>query len=78
MEINLNAPKKIVLQEEKSKTISKLTVNRVVDLPKQKVVRCFVEELEEAVVLWEGAAYDAAGQWTDADVQARLTALYNA
>ena len=77
MEINLNAPKKIVLQEEKSKTISKLTISRVVDLPKQKIVRCFCEELEDAVVLWEGAAYDAAGQWTDADVQARLSALYN-
>jgi len=78
MEINLNAPKKIVLQEEKSKNITKLTVSRVVDLPKQKVVRCFCEELDEPIVLWEGAAYDAAGQWTDADVQAKLTALYNA
>lgn len=78
MEITLNVPKKIVLQEEKSKTVSKLTVNRVVDLPKQKVVRCFVEELEEAVVLWEGAAYDAVGQWSDADVEARLIVLYSA
>lgn len=78
MNITLTNPKKIVLQEEKSKTITSLTVNRVVDLPKQKTVRCFVEELEEPIVLWEGAAYDAAGQWTDADVQARLTSLYNA
>jgi len=77
MNITLNSPKKIVLQEEKSKTLSTLTVNRVVDLPKQKMVRCFIEELEEAIVLWEGAAYDAAGQWTDADVEARLTELYN-
>lgn len=77
MNITLNSPKKIVLQEEKSKTLSTLTVNRVVDLPKQKMVRCFIEELEEAIVLWEGAAYDAAGQWTDADVEARLTQLYN-
>jgi hypothetical protein len=78
MEITLSSPKKIVLQEEKSKDITKLTVSRVVDLPKQKVVRCFIEELDEPVVLWEGAAYDAAGQWTDADVEARLTALYTA
>ena len=78
MNITLTNPKKVVLQEEKSKTISSLTVSRVVDLPKQKMVRVFVEELEEPVVLWEGAAYDAAGQWTDADVVARLTALYNA
>jgi len=76
MEITLNSPKKIVLQEEKSKDISKLTVARVVDLPKQKVVRCFCEELEEAIILWEGAAYDAIGQWSDSDVQNRLVELY--
>ena len=78
MNITLTNPKKVVLQEEKSKTISNLTVNRVVDLPKQKMVRVFVEELDEPVTLWEGAAYDAVGQWTDTDVIARLTALYNA
>ena len=76
MQINLNAPKKIVLQEEKSVTINSLTITRVVDLPKQKVVRCFCEELEEAIVLWEGAAYDAIGQWTDVDVQNRLSEIY--
>jgi hypothetical protein len=77
MNITLNSPKKIVLQEEKSKTVTSLNVNRVVDLPKQKMVRCFIEELEDAIILWEGAAYDAAGQWTDADVEARLIELYN-
>ena len=77
MQINLSNPKKVVLQEEKSKTVTTLTVNRIVDLPKKKIVRVFVEELDEPVVLWEGAAYDAAGQWTDADVQARLTELYS-
>jgi hypothetical protein len=77
MQINLSNPKKVVLQEEKSKTVTTLTVNRIVDLPKKKIVRVFVEELDEPVVLWEGAAYDAAGQWTDTDVQARLTELYS-
>jgi len=77
MNITLNTPKKIVLQEEKSKTVTSLTVSRVVDLPKQKMVRCFVEELDDAIVLWEGVSYDAAGQWTDADVEARLIELYN-
>jgi hypothetical protein len=78
MNITLTNPKTVVLQEAKSKTITTLTVNRVVDLPKQKVVRCFVEELDEPIVLWEGAAYDAAGQYTDTDVQNRLLSLYNA
>jgi hypothetical protein len=76
MEINLNEPRVIVLQEEKSKTISKLTVNRVVDIPSQKVVKCFCEEINEPITLWEGSAYDTIGQWTDSDVQARLTDLY--
>lgn len=77
MKITLSNPKKVVLQEEKSKTLETLTVNRVVDLPKKKIVRVFVDELDEPVVIWEGAAYDAAGQWTDSDVQARLTELYS-
>jgi hypothetical protein len=77
MQISLSNPKKVVLQEEKSKTVTTLTVSRIVDLPKKKMVRAFVEELDEPVVLWEGAAYDAVGQWTDANVQARLTELYS-
>ncbi len=77
MKIELKNPKKVVLQEEKSKTVSTLTLTRVVDLPKKKVVRAFVEEIDGPITLWEGAAYDAIGQWTDANVQARLTELYS-
>ena len=77
MQISLSNPKKVVLQEEKSKTVTTLTVSRIVDLPKKKMVRAFVEELDEPVVLWEAASYDAIGQWTDTDVQARLTELYS-
>ena len=77
MQISLSNPKKVVLQEEKSKTVTTLTVSRIVDLPKKKMVRAFVEELDEPVVLGEGAAYDAVGQWTDANVEARLTELYS-
>jgi hypothetical protein len=77
MQISLSNPKKVVLQEEKSKTVTTLTVTRLVDLPKKKVVRAFVEELDEPVVLWEAASYDAIGQWTDSNVEARLTELYS-
>jgi hypothetical protein len=77
MQISLSNPKKVVLQEEKSKTVTTLTVSRIVDLPKKKVVRAFIEELDEPVVLWEGAAYDAIGQWTYSNVEARLTELYS-
>jgi hypothetical protein len=77
MAISLNNPLKVVLQPEKSVTVSELKISRVVDIPGQKIVRCFVEQLEEPIVLWEGAAYDSIGQWTDSDVTTRLNQLYN-
>jgi hypothetical protein len=77
MPISLNNPLNILLQPEKTKTITTLTITRVVDIPSQKVVRCFIEELEQPVVLWEGSAYDSIGQWTDSDVNTRLNELYN-
>ena len=77
MNITLTTPKKIVLQEEKSTTISTLTITRIVDLPKQKTVRVFLEELDEPVILWEGAEYDAIGQWSDTDVSNKLNSIYN-
>jgi hypothetical protein len=77
MKITLQNPKKFVLQQEKSKTVSTLTIVRVVDLPNKKIVRAYVKEIDGAIVLWEGASYDAIGQWTDDNVQARLTELYS-
>lgn len=77
MPISLNNPLTVIIQPEKTKTVSSLTISRVVDIPSQKIVRCFIEELEQPVVLWEGDAYDSIGQWTDSDVNTRLNELYN-
>lgn len=77
MPISLNNPMTVVLQPEKTKTVTELTISRVVDIPGMKLVRCFVEELEQPITLWEGSAYDAIGQWTDNDVTNRLNELYN-
>lgn len=78
MEVSLNGNKEIVLVQEQKLTVDKLTVQRMVDLPGQKKVVAFVAELHKPIVLWEGDAYDNAGQWTDEDVSARLLALYGA
>jgi hypothetical protein len=78
--ITLTNPKTVTVQEAKTKTITTLTVERVVDLPTQQIVRCFVKELDEPVVLWSSTTtptYAAIGQWTDTDVANRLTSLYN-
>lgn len=78
MEVNLNGNKEIVLVQEQKLTVDKLTIQRMVDLPAQKKVVAFVNELHKPIVLWEGEAYDNAGQWTDADVSARILELYGA
>jgi hypothetical protein len=77
MEINLNTPKIIVIQQEKTKTIDKITVQRIVDLPEQKLVRVFIKEENNPITLWEGEQYDSVGQWTDDDVLNRLNEIYN-
>lgn len=77
MEILLPTPKEQVLVQEVKKSITKLTIQRMVDLPAKKEVRVFVKELKEPVVLWSGEAYDEAGQWTDADVEVKLLQLFS-
>lgn len=59
-------------------SVTTLTITRVVDLPEEKIVRAFVKELPGPIELWAGSAYDAAGQWTDSDVNARIIALMTA
>jgi hypothetical protein len=75
--INLTNPKTVVLREAAVKTFNTITVSRMVDIPKQKIVRVFLEELETPIILWEGEDYDNIGQWTDGDVIEKLNELYN-
>ena len=77
LSIKLSNPKTIVVQPAKTKTIETLTVERIVDLPGQKKVRAFVNGIDGPIILWEGAAYDSVGQWSDTDVINRLNELYN-
>ena len=78
MEVNFQGNKDIILVQEQKVSVNKLTINRMVDLPAQKKVVVFVKEMPKPIVLWEDAAYDAAGQWTDSDVTARLQQIYGA
>lgn len=73
-----NADTKITLAAPKTVTpaviVSEVTLQRLVDLPGQKIVRAFVKELPNPITLWEGAAYDEAGDWTQVMAEARLKA----
>ena len=38
----------------------------------RKVASAVIKGVNRQIVLWQGAAYDAAGQWTDSDTDARV------
>jgi len=76
MTIILNTPVQHTIVEQQQITISTLTIDRIVDLPNEKIVRVFINEVGP-IELWVGEAYDAIGQWTDSDVQARLLVLFS-
>ncbi len=77
MSITLNSPHTIILAPEKTKVITTITITRTVDIPGQKIVKAFIQELSDPIILWEGTAYDEIGQWTDSDVTSRINTLYN-
>ena len=56
-------------------SLTTLTIQRIVDLQGAQKVVAFVKEIPGAIVLWSGAAYVAAGDWTQAAAQARLIAI---
>ena len=76
MTITLSAATTQVIVPQKTKTITTLTVQRMVDLPAQNQVKVFVKELNDPIIVWSGATYDNVGQWTDVDVQAALLSKF--
>ena len=76
MIVTFQTSKEITIVKEIKKSVTELTIEEVVDISSIKQVKAFIAELGY-VMLWEGAAYDAIGQWTDADVEARIKELYN-
>ena len=74
MKITFEAPKEVVLVRELKQSINEITIEEVTDNSSRKEVKAFTREMG-IIVLWTGDAYDAIGQWTDADVEARIKEL---
>jgi hypothetical protein len=75
MKITFDTAKEIVVVQELKRTIEELTIDEIVDNNSRKEVKAYTKELG-ILVLWTGDAYDAIGEWTDADVVARVKELY--
>ncbi len=74
MKIVFDTPKEVVVVKELKITVNELTINEITDNADAKTVAVSTKELGQ-IVLWEGDAYDAIGQWTDTDVIARVNDL---
>ena len=66
---------KLVTLDGRTIETNKLRVGRMVDVPAKKEVRVTIDGFPNYTVLWEGAAYDAIGQWTDQNAVDRIMEL---
>jgi len=76
MKVDLNKEKSIIIVPEQTRMVSSLTVERVVDLPKEKTIFAFLNEVNQRVDLWVGDEYDQIGQWTDDDVIKKIKEIF--
>ena len=78
-EIKLGSPKTIEVIEKKAQTVETDTVElvEILDSPPGKVVfaTILVGEHPQKLTLWEGAAYDEVGNWTQEQAEARIIEL---
>jgi hypothetical protein len=77
MKITFNETKDITIVTEKKKAIDKITVEEMIDIPSRKLIVVITQEVGR-IRLWQGAEYDAIGQWTDTDVENRIKEIYGA
>ena len=57
-------------------TISFIEIEYFIDNPTEKIVEAYTKQIGK-IVLWQGEAYDAIGDWTNADVENRIIELYS-
>ncbi len=57
--IPLNTTAVVTLQPLQQKAVTTLTISRLVILPEQKIIRAFVNEFSQPILLLSGASYDA-------------------
>lgn len=78
MQVQLSATTTQTITPAVVKSFSSITITRMVDLPGQKMVKIFIEELPNPIILWQGEEYDAIGQWSNSDVESALIAKFQA
>lgn len=76
LKITLTKPKTIVKQPEITETISEITIDRIVDFPKEKKVIVFIKGQRIELSQLSDDNYDTPSEWTNDDVIAAVKAHY--
>jgi len=79
LSINLSSAKTIVTQPEESVTVKgEVIIRRIVDIPGDKKVVAFVDEIGRLELDdLSGDNYDTPAEWTNADVVTAVKAIIN-
>jgi hypothetical protein len=75
IKIELPVPKKVKALGNKDVTITAIEIYEIRDRNVEKKVTAMCRNHPTQLVLWQGDAYDAIGQWTNDDVVARVAQL---
>ena len=76
MIIVFDNPADVIIVPEQKVSLESITITALIDSPSGKTVQAYTAEAGP-ITLWSDAAYDAIGQWTDSDVEARIKELYS-
>ena len=76
MKIEFTTEKRIVTKPEEVKVVKEITIITINDNYLMRRVTALTKEAG-SLTLWSESDYDAVGQWTDTDVQNRITELLN-
>lgn len=75
----VNLPNKVKVKAlgNQEVEIDKIEIHEFIDSPIRKTVTAICRNHPVRILLWEGDAYDAIGDWTNADVEFRVKEIYS-
>ena len=73
--LDLGQLKEVVIRPAEVTLLTEVTIQRIVDRFKEKQVIAFIDEVPEAIILWQKETYPV--EWKKSDAIARLKEVIN-
>jgi len=77
LNITFDAPQEIIVQPEIKKTITQLSINRIVDIPSERKVAVFIDGERIELDALSGDNYDTPAEWSNATLVDAVKAYYS-